>query len=215
VSQEPEIAVATRSRKVYICWAVGLGVLLAAGVFCWLFVLPVMHMNRLIEDFWYQRHSPDSIHHRKQVVIRALGGPDGAIASLRFYVSCPDWAARRKLLVPDILIECGRPAVPTMTWMLRHNSDARLRRAAAIALWYMESEAVEAVPDMIAALDDPADDVRLYAAVGLSRMGPAARVARPHLQKTWVALSKSSDPNVRRCALEELRRSGQASEGEK
>jgi thioredoxin-like negative regulator of GroEL len=45
-------------------------------------------------------------------------------------------------------------------------------------------QAVDAVPDLIALLDDPNDDVRVRARYALGRLGAAARSAEPALKKT-------------------------------
>jgi len=44
--QEPKL-VDRRSRKVYVLWGVALALLLAAGLFCWLVVLPVLEVRRV------------------------------------------------------------------------------------------------------------------------------------------------------------------------
>jgi HEAT repeat protein len=73
------------------------------------------------------------------------------------------------------LAEVGRPALPAVVEALRHPSR---RMGAAEALRVMgQNAAVEAVPALIAHVDDPDRHVRCGVFVALQQMGPAARQA--------------------------------------
>ncbi len=72
----------------------------------------------------------------------------------------------------------GRPAVPALIRALQ-GKDPDLRRFAVETLGVMQDEAAEAVPALIAALDDPA--LEPHVAHALGRIGPAAAPAVPAL----------------------------------
>jgi HEAT repeat protein len=62
-----------------------------------------------------------------------------------------------------------------------HAPDPLLRRQAAQALARIGPDARDAVPDLIAALQDGNEEVRKYAARAIGQVGPEARAAVPRL----------------------------------
>ncbi len=96
----------------------------------------------------------------------------------------------------------GPAAVPALIKALRHSDDRWLRGGAAKSLGRIGTE--EAMPELIEALGDPYDDVRLNAAEALGKIGPAAKQAVPALIETL------GDPehNVRVNAAEALGKIG-------
>ena len=77
---------------------------------------------------------------------------------------------------PSVLGRIGKPAIPAMIITL-HDKDPALRTFAVRALAEMQDEAVEAVPALIAALNDPSIQVEVVDA--LARIGQAAAPAIP------------------------------------
>jgi HEAT repeat protein len=61
--------------------------------------------------------------------------------------------------------------------------DPKMREAAAWALYRLGPKAKEAIPDLIAAIDDPRKDVREWAMEALQAMGPAAAPAAAALAR--------------------------------
>jgi HEAT repeat protein len=110
-----------------------------------------------------------------------------ALAAGEFYVSHK---------AQSVLGSVGRPAVPALIELLQ-GLDAEVRRRAIWALRDIGAEAVEAVPTLVVALDDPA---ALYGAsiphcaiIALAAVGPAASAAAGRL----VSFLESDDPRTR------------------
>jgi HEAT repeat protein len=93
------------------------------------------------------------------------------------------------------------PALPALRQALQ-SDKAPVRQAAAQALGKIGN--AEAVPDLVAALRDSHWPVRRQAAVALGELGPAARAARPDLEK----LRRDPDPLVRKAAQDALHQIG-------
>ena len=65
-------------------------------------------------------------------------------------------------------------ALPAMRRILREDTEAKLRRLAVVRMAQYRADAAEAVPDLVAALEDKAPTVRAAAADTLAAVGPAA-----------------------------------------
>lgn len=151
---------------------------------------------------------------RAERVIRQLGGAEQVSRALSLYVALPDRVAPDKHLAVVLLGWCGRPAVPGLARAL---GDPELRAAAAHALRGIGHEAREAVPALLAALDDGGNAEADLAAwdqgwawertspnswkgptlsmlIGaLGRVGPEAKAAAPRLKQ----LLRDKQPRVR------------------
>ena len=107
----------------------------------------------------------------------------------------PEKSGRARVL----LLTVGEPAVPALTELLRSGTPPE-RILAANTLWGMGARARAAVPDLVAALEDPDLALRAASAMALENMGPAAEAAVPALAK---ALG-DPEPGVRQAAVKAL-----------
>jgi HEAT repeat protein len=99
----------------------------------------------------------------------------------------------------------GERAVPVLIPMLK-DPEARVRSAAASALWGLGPAKGAAVPALAEALADADDGVRLNVAMALESTGPAAAPAVPALARAV----RDRDGNVRLWAAKALTRIGPA-----
>ena len=102
------------------------------------------------------------------------------------------------------LAPASAPALPTLQTILRGDHDGSMRSIAAEAIGALGADAEEAVPDLVAALEDEAELVREDAARALGRVARGADSAVPALVRAL------DDPNalVREYAVESLGRFG-------
>ncbi len=124
-----------RSRRIYIYWGVALTLLLALGLFCWVFVLPAMEVAN--EARRITLNTPPRKDHDPA---GGLGGPHRTLRGVRLYLMLPDRLAPYKPGAAYLLGECGKPAVPLLTKALG-DSDSVMRFAAGAALAVMGPEA--------------------------------------------------------------------------
>ena len=73
------------------------------------------------------------------------------------------------------------PAVPALRQVLAHNTYARARFWAAVALGKIGQAANEAVPELTDALDDDGESVAYRAVIALGNIGPDAKPAVPKI----------------------------------
>jgi HEAT repeat protein len=97
------------------------------------------------------------------------------------------------------LVELGEPAVPVLIPALR-DPEAKVRTAAASALWGLGPQAKAAVPVLAEALADADDGVRVGVAMALESVGPEAAPAVPALARAV----RDRDGNVRLWAAKAL-----------
>lgn len=76
-----------------------------------------------------------------------------------------------------------KEAIPILIDMLKKDTDAGVRKAAATALGKVDPDPKEAVPALTDALEDPSVPVRLAAIEALGILGPGAKSAAPSLRK--------------------------------
>ena len=128
----------------------------------------------------------------RPIAVQALGriGPASAAAIPKLFPKTGDGRlaeGKWQWLDSDMartLGRIGKPAIPALIRALQ-SKDPDLRRFAAQALGQMRDEAGEAVPALIAALDDPALEATVANTFG--RIGPAAAPAVPAL---WAKLKQ-------------------------
>ena len=101
------------------------------------------------------------------------------------------------------LVEMGEPAVPALILALK-DPEARVRKAAASALWGLGPKAHDAVPTLAEALADNGDGVRLGAVMALGSIGRDAAAAVPALARAV----RDRDGNVRLWAAKALAKIG-------
>jgi len=101
------------------------------------------------------------------------------------------------------LVEMGEASVPSLIPALK-DPEARVRNAAAAALWGLGPKARGAVGALAEALGDPDAGVRLGVAMALEGVGPAASPAVPALARAV----RDRDGNVRLWAAKALGRIG-------
>ena len=91
-----------------------------------------------------------------------------------------------------------RQAIPPLANVLRNDADEKARWYAAYALSEIGADAIDALPALIAALEDFDDDVRGYSARAIGRIGPMAIAALPRL--TALRDDDTENENVQRAA---------------
>jgi HEAT repeat protein len=101
------------------------------------------------------------------------------------------------------LVEMGEPAVPALILALK-DPEARVRSAAASALWGLGPKARNAVPTLAEALADNDEGVRLGVVMALESVGRDAAAAVPALSRAV----RDRDGNVRLWAAKALGKIG-------
>ena len=101
------------------------------------------------------------------------------------------------------LVEMGEPAVPALVLALK-DPEARVRNAAASALWGLGPKAHDAVPTLAEALADNDDGVRLGVVMALESIGRDSAAAVPALARAV----RDRDGNVRLWAAKALAKIG-------
>ena len=89
------------------------------------------------------------------------------------------------LAISSTLSRMGELAIPVLVNALSNKLNEDLREYAVRALVSMGDTANGAIPALIEALDDPADEVRTYSAYALANFGEAASEAIPALVKAF------------------------------
>ena len=127
--------------------------------------------------------------------------PERRAADLVEDLRSPDAAAVARAVRQ--LVEMGEPAVPALVQALR-DPEARVRNAAASALWGLGPKAHDAVPTLAEALADNDDGVRLGVVMALESIGRDAAAAVPALARAV----RDRDGNVRLWAAKALAKIG-------
>jgi hypothetical protein len=73
----------SRSRRIYVLWAIALTLLISTALFCWLVVVPVWQVRRAVERAYTGEQA--------KLLVRELGGPKLAAARLRNLRRMPSW----------------------------------------------------------------------------------------------------------------------------
>jgi HEAT repeat protein len=137
----------------------------------------------------------------RRAALTLLGEADrGAAPALR--VALRDPVAGIRAYTAGVLVRSPQHvtlAMPVLLQGVRNHSHPELG-AAEWALYVLGPEAQPAVPILQRALQDPEDDVRLWAAQALGQIGPAARGAVPVLRQAL----QDGDPDVRFSAADSL-----------
>ena len=127
--------------------------------------------------------------------------PERRAADLVEDLRSPDAAAVDRAVRQ--LVEMGEPAVPALVLALK-DPEARVRNAAASALWGLGPKARDAVPTLAEALADGDDGVRLGVVMALESIGRDAAAAVPALARAV----RDRDGNVRLWAAKALAKIG-------
>jgi HEAT repeat protein len=178
-----------RSRNMYVLWAIALTLLLTAALFCWLVVVPVWRVQRVITEVGRQKLS-------RAEAVQRLGGPDASAGPLISYLRLPESLRRRlaglvddspgsrSLSCPDawiarlLLVECKGPAVDFFMSELG-DEDPTVRRAGVEALGMIGPGASDAIPALEALAKDPHASVRQAAAKALKKIKAAQEKPKP------------------------------------
>ena len=149
--------------------------------------------------------------------MRASLRPSAALCVLAAFVACRSPEHRATDLVEDLrspdaqsvaravrkLVEMGEPAVPVLIPALM-DPEARVRSAAASALWGLGPKARAAAPALAGKLADTDEGVRLSAVMALDSIGHDAAPAVPALARAV----RDPDGNVRLWAAKALAKIG-------
>ena len=205
--------------------------LLAAGLFCWLFVVPVAQADRVISDLhggvWSFKLADDE--EGIQTGLRRLGGREQAGRKLALYyrflgliaddknpmMTPMSQEGDKKAWVLVLLGHCDRAPTPIFRKALK-SPDANIRMAAIVGLGVAGPRAEGSMPLLInilknteeytAPIMDPisVDLAQTFAAEGLGKFGPEAEEAVPLLQKLLKDESHFA-ANAAREALKKIR----------
>lgn len=134
-------------------------------------------------------------------ILACWQSPDRRAANLVEDLHNPDAAAVDRAVRQ--LVEMGEPAVPALIDALK-DPEARVRNAAASALWGLGPKARNAVPSLAEALADNDDGVRLGVVMALESVGRDAAAAVPALARAV----RDRDGNVRLWAAKALAKIG-------
>ncbi len=124
-----------RRRSIYVLWGVALSLLLAAGLFSWLVVVPVWKVRAVVHGV-----------HRESDFQRAaakLGDSATGLASVRLYLRMPNRVAPLKRIAVCIAREYGEESVELLVEALDHHNP-RVRHSAAMNLGTMGRDAAPA-----------------------------------------------------------------------
>jgi hypothetical protein len=166
------------SRRVYIWWAVGLGLLLLLGLFCGIILKPVLEARAAVQRCHADNSTGIPYNVDKKDEIKHLGGPRVAASKLRLYLKMPERWAPHRPAAAWLIGECGEQAtcaLPELLELLQVKNGAS-RRAAAWALGMCRDP--RAATPLLAALEDKDDALAAAAAIALGRIG-AAEVIEP------------------------------------
>ncbi len=92
----------TASRRMYVMWSIALALLLGAGLFSWLLVVPLVRLHRMFGE--------DPVNYER--VMRNCGGRHRACRRSRLYYLLPKWLAPRKEQCVGVAMRCtfyGQP----------------------------------------------------------------------------------------------------------
>lgn len=131
------------------------------------------------------------------VLLAALGGCGADPGPTYRGRTTSDWAEQLKTgrdrrevnEAIEALVAVGAGASKFVRPLLRHETPG-VRSRACVVLGRISPPAVDAVPDLIVALEDPDGNVKGRAAEALKAMGPAAAAAIPALE---AAAARSAD----------------------
>jgi hypothetical protein len=133
-----------RSRRLYILWAVALTLLLAAGLFCWLVVVPVCRTRAEL-----QRLTDGTVLQDKTLsaTIDRLGGPQAAIGRIAFYLKLPCRTEDLEVRWAGVWVlgHCGREAIPVLEG-LRQDFDPKIKMYVREALEKIKAAESDDVP---------------------------------------------------------------------
>ncbi len=122
-----------RDRRIYVWWAVALGLLLLVGSFCWLVAGPFLRARAAVNETCCYVQGHEEWDGFIDAEIQNLGGPREAAKGLWLYYVAPETIARNKGAVHWMLERCGPDAVPYFERLLNHpNPDVRAAAAAAL-----------------------------------------------------------------------------------
>jgi HEAT repeat protein len=181
--QERRTVETKRSRRVYVYWGIALTVLVAAGLFCWLFLVPVLRARSVLLQ-------PAGRAPWATQEIRELGGPGYARTCMALYLRLPGSLApdQHRGQAAYILSWCGEPAFTDLLRLTRDRQPS-VRWNAASGLGNIGDRA--AVRPLIALLRDPSPIVRRFATAALGNL--KAREAVPEI----IAVLGDKDAEVR------------------
>jgi hypothetical protein len=156
-----------------ILWSVALALLLAAGLFCWLVVVPVWQVRTVVRVYAKESYgnrlitSPPLPGSPEMVAVRRLGGGSEAARKLSLFLRYQGVTTPLGRVAVSLLGFCGESAVPTLARIILQE-DASLRMIAVRGLGEIGGE--RAVVLLKTALKDQDKDVRQAAAEALSKI---------------------------------------------
>jgi hypothetical protein len=126
---------AKRSKRLYILWGVALTLLLAAGAFCWLVVVPVSQMRAHLSGLaarTSQGKALDYFGYKADLdrTVNDLGGRAVASERIARYLKYPAWIAPHREEAYHVLMECGESGEAVLRELIKHGRPGERRYAA-------------------------------------------------------------------------------------
>jgi len=158
------------SRRIYVLWAVGLGLLLLLGLACVLVVAPVLRVKALAVEIDRTGVVPSN-------GIERLGGRKKAAQALALYFRTPNrWSPHRDEAV-CLLSHCGSEMLPALRLALR-SKDGSTRAAAVRLADHIGAAGTPLAPELIEVLGDWNASVWFHATRALGTMhAPGTKAA--------------------------------------
>ncbi|HOW73064.1 MAG TPA: HEAT repeat domain-containing protein [Phycisphaerae bacterium] len=168
------------SRRIYVLWAIGFGLLLLLGLACWLVVAPVLRVKTLAAEIARTGTVPSN-------AVERLGGRKQAAGALTLYFRAPvRWSPHRSEAV-CLLSHCGPEMLPALRLALK-SKDGSTRSAAVRLAEHIGAAGTPLAPELVELLGDWNASVWLHATKALGAThAPGAKAAnvawRP--KTTW------------------------------
>ncbi len=176
------------SRRLYVLWAVTLGLLVVGALLSWLVVVPVMQVRAAVG-----RHisatSSSTTDYLDRAAARAeiedLGGQEPAASKLAMYLRLPRFVAGDRGVAADLLGHCDGPAVPALMELLKDEDEHRRYGAATHLGRIRDRRAIPALEAMSGDVDAAVAQAAKLAVESIRRERGAVQGAQtgpPHLR---------------------------------
>ncbi len=185
-----------RSKKIYVYWGVALALLLTAGLFCWLVVMPYLQVRAAILRY---RASTGYMPGQARKQVKELGGPESAVTALALYIRLPQCVAPHSSDAMDMLAQCDAKGQAALLQLL-NDDDPDIAADAAYQLGWSHNP--QAVGPLIDILQDEHESgcLRAAAATALGWIGDqralsslAAQMDNPETEIRWSAVKAIGD----------------------
>jgi hypothetical protein len=212
MSTEQQTVKTRRSRRLYVYWAIALTLLLAAGLFSWLVVVPVWRTRAAVMEHHVLTSGASSARENRPsgiTQIENLGGEATAARKLAMYLRLPRYFVVNRDTATHLLSCCGEPAVPVLIELLK-DEDEHVRYHSVWGLARTGDErAIEPLKEL---LDDPDGAVQQAASLVIRELRDRKEREGTKPYEVFIqfgsqplfGMSSSSPPHLRIGAFREL-----------